>query len=163
VASITELALGQALSFEYEKSSGHDESKTYGMVPTKAFSKINGGKDAENGKGYNFLYGFKLSCGKVTVPYTVGRHLQTILEEGYAPADEDGAEERERVMAQVAVPGIGHEDVGAYEQDHGDEWNREMECHFILIPGKIREVREGLVSENGGIKRKGSICLPLFL
>ena len=99
------------------------------MVPGEAFTEVYRGEDAEDGQGNDFLYGLEFGGGKITVPHAVGGHLKAVFKEGYAPADENGAEEGEGVVAQMSVPGIGHEDVGAYEKDDGDERNGEMKRH----------------------------------
>ena len=121
------------LSLEDEEGSGHDESKTYGVIPGQAFSQVERGEDTENSQGNDFLYGLELGGGKIAVAYSVGRNLEAVFEKGYAPADENGPYEGEGMVTQMPVPGIGHEDVGADEQNDGDERNGQMKRHDGLV------------------------------
>ena len=112
------------------------------MVPGDALAEIHGGKNAENREGDDFLNGFQLGGGEVAEADAVGRNLKAVFEEGYAPAQEDGAYPCERMVAQVAVPCVGHEDVGADEQDNGDERYRQIERHADLVAVKREEKKE---------------------
>ena len=62
------------------------------------------------------------SCGtrQLRVADAVGGHLQQVLEQGDAPADERGNEPRLRAeLLQMRVPRERHEDVRQNQQDHG--------------------------------------------
>ena len=74
------------------------------MVPGEAFSEVHRGEDAEDGQGNDFLYGLELRGGKIAVPHAVGGYLQAVFKEGYAPADENGADEGQGMVAQMSVP-----------------------------------------------------------
>ena len=134
---------GVSLSLEDEERTGDDEGEADGVVPGDAFAEVHGGEDAEDSEGDDLLYGLQFCGGEVAEADAVGRDLQAVFEEGYAPAQEYGAYPGEGMVAQVAVPGVGHEDVGTYEQDYGDERYRQVESHA------------GLGRQEAG-KRKGS-------
>ena len=134
-----------SLSFEHEERTSDDEGEADGVVPGDALAEIHGGKNAENREGDDFLNGFQLGGGEVAEADAVGRNLKAVFEEGYAPAQEYGAYPRKGMVAQVAIPCVGHEDIGADEQDNGDERYRQVERHAGL-GAAMRE--EG--------KRKGS-------
>lgn len=105
------------LPFEDEERACNDESEAYGMIPGDALAQIERGEDAEDCEGDDFLYSLQLGSGEIAEAYAVGGNLKAVFEEGYAPAQDYGSYPCKRMVAQVAVPRIRHEDIGADEQN----------------------------------------------
>ena len=74
------------------------------MVPGDAFPKVHGGEHTENGEGDDFLNGLQFGGREITEANAVGRNLKAVFKEGYAPAQQDGANPRKGMVAQVAIP-----------------------------------------------------------
>jgi hypothetical protein len=94
------------------------------MVPAEGFAQIQAGEDHEDAQRDDFLDYFQLEGGEFAVADAIGRHLKTIFREGDQPADYDDGEQRRFAVFQVAVPGDGHKDVRANQQQnssHGAE------------------------------------------
>lgn len=45
------------------------------------------------------------------MPYTIGRHLKTVLKQRNAPTGKNGYPQRCLLMFQMSVPGKGHKQV----------------------------------------------------
>jgi hypothetical protein len=104
---------------EHEEGSGDEAGEGGKVVPVQAAAEVEDAKDAEDGEGDHFLHDFELVRGEGADADAVGRHLEAVFKEGDAPADEDDLPEGDLAELQVTVPGEGHEDVGADEQEHG--------------------------------------------
>ncbi len=48
--------------------------------------------------------------------YFIGRHHQRVLQQGNAPADEDGGDQANVLEFEMPVPGNGHKGVGRNQQ-----------------------------------------------
>jgi hypothetical protein len=105
-----------------QKGEGHggDDTKARGeMVPFEMLPEIEISEDAKNREGDNFLDDFELEGRINGVSPAISRHLETIFEEGDAPAHDNHQPERGAFIFQMAVPGDGHEHVGARKHDNG--------------------------------------------
>ena len=89
-------------SLEDEERSGHDKREADGMIPGEALSEIERGENTEDGQRDDFLNGLEFRSGKVAVSDAVGGNLKTVLKEGDAPADKNGAYEGEGMMPQMS-------------------------------------------------------------
>lgn len=81
------------------------------MVPVKALAEVVDGEDSEDAEGDDLLDDFELGGRESASADAVGGDLQTVLEEGYAPADQDDFPKCDFFVFEVSVPGHGHEDV----------------------------------------------------
>lgn len=109
-----------------------EEAETYPMVPTKRFGfEQQGGENHKYYQGDYLLQHFEFNQGKWTsVSFetkAVGRHLEKILKQGNAPADEDNGQQPQVlkplhfVKFEVAIPGKSHEDVRQNKEADGVE------------------------------------------
>src|ERR1700682_738390 len=97
--------------YEKKKRSDGHEGETGSVVPLELVAQIQHGKDREDGQGDYFLNGFELRSVEFVRADAVGGHLETIFEEGDAPAGEDNFPERLIAIFQMAIPGEGHENI----------------------------------------------------
>ena len=104
---------------EGEKDRSHQAHARRGVVPAQVQVEIEGGEDGEDHQGDDFLDHLELNWAEAVRANPVGRHLQAILEEGNAPADENDLPQGLVAKSEVAVPGKGHEDVGEGEKNDG--------------------------------------------
>src|ERR1700761_4296118 len=104
------------------EGSGGDHAEEGGnVVPFDAVAEIKDGKDTEDGQGDNFLGDFELR-GRVNVAApTVSGDLEDVFKEGDAPACEYDEPDGLVFEFKVSVPGEGHEDVRAGQED---EWEK---------------------------------------
>lgn len=92
-----------------------------------------------------FLNDLELQNGEWTAiafkTHTVGRHLETVFEQGYTPGEQyhgierPGGGDTGRVELQMAVPGEGHKHVGNYEKAEGDQSCRHCYGFYIAYSG----------------------------
>lgn len=118
------------LFHEYEIDC-HDETHAGGeVVPFECLAlEEDHCEEGEDDEGDDFLDDFQLDEGEGTAvaleAEAVAGDLQGVFEECHAPGDEDDAYQRPVVDEfhflefEVTVPGEGHEDVGADEQQDG--------------------------------------------
>ena len=90
---------------EHEEGSGDEAGEGGEVIPVEAVAEVEEAEDAEDGEGT----GADAVCGD----------LQAVLEEGDGPADQDDLPKGDLFELEVAVPGKGHEDVGADKQKDG--------------------------------------------
>jgi hypothetical protein len=90
------------------------------MLPRQASEKDTGekqGKRDKNRKGNHFLDDFQLPQGKGCMADAVCGHLEKVFKQGDTPACEGGDNPRPvGHVAQMAVPGEGHENVAYAKQ-----------------------------------------------
>ncbi len=91
--------------------------------------EVEEGEDSEDRQRNDLLDDFELEKGELAVADAVGWDLEAVFEEGDEPADDDDGQQRGVAVLEVAVPGDGHEDVGADEEKDG--------FHGGVIPGKF--------------------------
>lgn len=107
--------------FLRQEGEGHggDDTKARGeMVPLEVLAKIEISEDTKDREGNDFLDDFKLERRIDRVSPAIGRHLETIFEKGDAPAHDNHQPKRGAFIFQMAIPGDGHEYVGANEHDN---------------------------------------------
>src|SRR5690606_3467852 len=91
------------------------------VVPLQRLAQVPGGEPGEHQQGDHLLHALELRRTVDRGPQPVGGDLQGVLEEGDAPAGQDHQAQRRRAVLQVPVPGEGHEDVGAQQQERGEQ------------------------------------------
>lgn len=74
---------------EHEEGSGDEAAEGYGVVPVEPFAEVVDGEDAEDREGDDLLDDLELGRRESAGADAVGGDLETVLEEGDAPADED--------------------------------------------------------------------------
>lgn len=85
------------------------------MVPAQPLAWHEHRKQGEDAQRDDLLEDAQLRGAELPVGDAVGGHLEEVLEEGDAPAQEDDEQQRKAPFGQeleMAVPGEGHEDVG---------------------------------------------------
>jgi PLP dependent protein len=102
-----------------EEGRGDQKTSGNGVIPAQMRTEIEGGEDAEDGERDDFLNHLELDGRKTAVADAVCGNLEAILKEGDTPADQNDLPKRLLTILQVAVPGDGHEDVGADEKNNG--------------------------------------------
>ena len=116
--------------FAEDEEGGGDEAEACPeVVKAEALAHVDHGEDGEDDHGDDFLDDFELAERVGLEANTVGGDLEAVFEEGDAPAKEDRDEEGPVFeVFEVAVPGIGHEEVGAGEEENGGDAR-----HFVFI------------------------------
>ena len=117
----------KSLSFHKGEEDGKDdEAEGYKVVPADGFPLKDGGHyDSEDKEGDALLYYLELHEGEVTAgdlraDAVCGNH-KGVFEEGHSPREDNDAYQRpvlnkiHLLEFKVAVPGKGHEDIGADE------------------------------------------------
>src|SRR5262249_54510547 len=99
-----------------EEGAEADEGEAHQMVERDALAEIEHREGGEHGEGDHLLHGLELGRRIDGVAPAVGRNGETILDEGDAPARHDHQPQRPVGELQMAVPGEGHEYVGADQQ-----------------------------------------------
>ena len=119
---------GMVLLHEHQVNGADYKKERKYVVPVKRLSlEKNVYDNGEHAETYAFLYDLQLyQRERATVAdeaYAVGRHLATILEQGYSPRKGYHAYERPLgrhagvLQLKMPVPGERHENVAQYEQD----------------------------------------------
>lgn len=104
---------------EDKERSGDEAEAGYRMVPAQVRSKVIRREDAKDRERHDLLDDFELYWREAAVADAIGRDLKAILEEGDRPTDDDHLPERLALVLKVAIPGNGHEDVGADKKNYG--------------------------------------------
>jgi hypothetical protein len=117
---------------EGKRHGGEDADKGGDVVPGRHGLEIKEGEHHEYHEGDDFLDDLQLVGGVSAVTPAVGRHLQHIFKKRDAPAHHDDNQERLAFEFQVAVPGAGHEKVGANEQHDGQPAGLSEVVHKML-------------------------------
>ena len=120
---------------EDEAGAAGDQGETDRRLPFQRLAKIDGREDDEDRQGDDFLDGLELCRGKGAVADPVGRHLEAVFKKGDAPAYQNDHPQLFHLELEVAIPGQGHEQVGADKQANGGEGGRNFEH------GKLRTVK----------------------
>jgi len=102
-----------------EEGRGDQANGGDGVIPPQMRAEVKRGEYGEDREGDDFLDDLELDGRETRGTDAVGGHLQAVLKEGDAPADEDDLPQRVLAVFQVAIPGNGHEDVGEDEQNNG--------------------------------------------
>ena len=100
------------------------------MIPVEGFAlETKGHDDGEYYQGDDFLQNLQLNQGEgaavVQKADAIGGHLTHVFKQGNAPRKEDDSDQGPMaahaglLQLEVAVPGDGHEHVGADEQQNG--------------------------------------------
>lgn len=117
---------------ESEEYRQDDESEGHQVVPADGLAlEDRGHDDGEDGQRDGFLYNLQLhqregAAGNLR-PDAVGRYHEAVLKEGHAPRQGDDGYQRpvgdelHLLELEVAIPGECHEDVGADEQQYGQQ------------------------------------------
>ena len=87
------LGLALPLVKDEERAGGY-QAKACGVVPFEFVAEIPDGKYGEDDEGDDFLNGFQLRGAEFVGADAVGGDLETIFEEGDAPAGQDYFPER---------------------------------------------------------------------
>src|SRR5215469_2001783 len=82
-------------------------------------TEVVNGEDSEDGESDDLLDDLELIGSEGAGSDAVGGDLQAVLEERDGPADDDDLPKRNLAVLEMAVPGEGHEDVGADEKKDG--------------------------------------------
>jgi hypothetical protein len=96
---------------EHEEGSADEAAEGYGVVPVETLSEVVNREDAEHAEGDDLLNHLELRWREGGRAEPVCWYLETVLEEGDAPADKDDLPECDIFVLEVSVPGDGHEDV----------------------------------------------------
>src|SRR5690606_2485712 len=118
----------------------------------------------EYAKGDDLLQNLQLADAHDLIADAVPRHLQQVLEQRNAPADESGDEPRPRAqLFQMGVPGESHEDVAHTEQEYGQS---DLPHRRMLMGvdsenrSRLRRQRRRITSRPFGGSRS---CLSLYM
>lgn len=104
---------------ECERDGHDDEEKGHAVIPAKGLLEVCHEETAEDEQGDDFLHDLELRGGEAGAAPAVGGDLKAILEEGDEPTDEDNLPEGGVFVAEMAVPGDGHEEIAGGEEQDG--------------------------------------------
>ncbi len=107
-----------SLGVEDEEGAGRDQRETDGVVPGQALLEPEHREAGEDGQGNDLLHRLELGGRIDGGADAVGRHRQDVFRQRDHPAREDREPDGRALVAEMAIPGEGHEDVGA--DQHGD-------------------------------------------
>src|SRR5260221_8695769 len=96
---------------ENEEGGAADEPEADQMIPLDRLAEISPRKDAEDDQRDDLLDGLQLCRRIIAAAVAIGRHRQTIFEEGDAPADDDDQKKRGGFEFEVSIPGESLENV----------------------------------------------------
>jgi hypothetical protein len=102
--------------FEDEENRRDDEPKTDEVIPLQLFFQIDNGKNAEHDECDDFLNCLELGARELVRANSVGRHLETVFEERYEPADQNDLPQGNFPEFQMPVPGNRHENIRNSQQ-----------------------------------------------
>lgn len=98
-----------------------NQSETRSLNERKRLAEIKRGKPCKNDKRDDFLYALQLGGRVDRVADPIGRHRETIFNKGNTPAHQNGEHHGPSLELEIAVPRECHEDVGAREQQDGQD------------------------------------------
>src|SRR3546814_5089114 len=89
--------------------------------------------DLKDDERDDFLQGLEFGGAIDAVADAVCRHREAIFEEGQAPCQQYREPDRARKVAEMSVPGKGHEDVGDEEEADGQEIGGHMSTGPLIF------------------------------
>ena len=110
---------------KHEEGAGRDQCKAETLAQRDRLAQIEERENGEHREGDHLLHRLELGRGVHGAAEAIGRHRHAVFDEREPPADEDDRNQRHLLVAQVPVPGGGHEDVGPDQQKNGREIRRQ--------------------------------------
>lgn len=90
------------------------------VIPAQWLLHVPYGKTRKHAHGDDFLDNLELPQSKNPITKAIGRDLQRVLEKGNAPTHQDDYPQRRFLQVlEVAIPGKGHKNIGAKQQQYG--------------------------------------------
>jgi len=129
---------------ENEGGGGDHAEEGGDVIPFNGVAQVKNGEDAEDSERNNFLSDFELRRRIDVAAPAIGGNLEDVFEKSDAPACEDDEPDGFAFEFEMTVPGEGHEDVRAGQQDERKKSGLSEIIHFGSAPGNLGETTRAM-------------------